>query len=1190
MSTYSEYPVFEPNQVLSYTHLNDLVGYLEKQDRDTRNKLIGIGILCGLQPSWKPTEEVVYISKGTAVTSQGFLISLKENFYNKFLPYTLPGTSIEESSDGEFEDEPYHFFKDQNNENIDMWELLPTDFVQEEGEEEPGEITEEFLNEKVILLYLECERESLRNCDINDCSDKGAKMTFDIRVIAINESDAIDILHKEEEIAKLPVHLNEHPKFNLNNLNIEKINPSRYNIKNFIELYSRIKSILDGLKPDLIDALENSFETYQYLLTEIYPESDFPSGPFDNLSGHLARVNSDFAQNLISLQYLYDFYYDLVQSYNEFIHFAHKFVAECCPNPKRFPKHILLGKPDHSKTAFSPTSLGNDFNPILAQTGLAPSSRPLQYRHYFIPSMIFQEQGMLLNKIRSLHYRLYLSAFRYDSSVMNQKDIQITPSKDGEFYLSEKSIPFYYAFNGSDDFHANWSFNKTIRNDLNRILSYQFISEANVHPLLNKMDDHNFYRIEGHIGQGLATVMKNLINQKKDLGLSFAIEPIYFGLTGNKDQDNEQISELMNSARRLLMCKMRDLDIIFLILIAILFFMLFMLLILLSRIGRSTLKMPHLDLESHAAETIEKDFPESRNRDFIDKKIIRQKSDKILKKIRNEKGYDKGTVVKEINKESQVKDLGNLYLAINGEGQKENLYERTHRVIKREIKKDTDVKTITEAIYPTVALMDSTEDLMKSLSSESISKFDFELFEARYNYFVEAFTNFDNQDTPQILQKDQYYAEAKQYTAEKRSVLATDNTQSLLGNLSGELSERFFNILSEMTLPGYASKHPEMEHKAGVPKGGTFVILYAHKDSVDEDFKELMEELGDKFILTNEYYMTMEHHLAKKKKISFLEEKLVAAKKAPKINAMAAVNFQPSDPLDNYIVLGDFCISTQCCDGDCSDIFEEEVEQGEATITGTVRDAGKGNMIFGASVTAININTNEAKETEVDENGYSLNLPDGTYKVIAKARAYEQKSQTITIQPNQTLNLDFELEWERINRLVVELYDGRSGYDINTDTGKEALRFYGSRYNYYNSFAEKNYVESSGEVDEKNAEIVASWVDTMMSPKSDINKINKEYKKTNSELVKLLDEAENEKSIHRINESLKVVHNSYLDKISLISPEKMSSGTKRTFSEVEKINKKSSVNLGKLTNDWIENNNLSKKPKVFEAIKKLKLK
>lgn len=65
------YPVFEPNQVLTDRQLNGIVGYLEQQDRLTRVCLIGMGIVCGLEPSWDGTNNGLSITAGHGVTSEG---------------------------------------------------------------------------------------------------------------------------------------------------------------------------------------------------------------------------------------------------------------------------------------------------------------------------------------------------------------------------------------------------------------------------------------------------------------------------------------------------------------------------------------------------------------------------------------------------------------------------------------------------------------------------------------------------------------------------------------------------------------------------------------------------------------------------------------------------------------------------------------------------------------------------------------------------------------------------------------------------------------------------------------------------------------------------------------------------------------------------------------------------------------
>src|SRR5450759_2210812 len=89
---YNLLPFFQPNQVLTYSHLNNLAAYLYQQERYTRNKLIGSGIVCGLSFTWKAVtaNAEVIIDDGCAITSAGYLIVFKQpvNLAGATIPYT----------------------------------------------------------------------------------------------------------------------------------------------------------------------------------------------------------------------------------------------------------------------------------------------------------------------------------------------------------------------------------------------------------------------------------------------------------------------------------------------------------------------------------------------------------------------------------------------------------------------------------------------------------------------------------------------------------------------------------------------------------------------------------------------------------------------------------------------------------------------------------------------------------------------------------------------------------------------------------------------------------------------------------------------------------------------------------------------------------------------------------------------
>src|SRR5438045_785733 len=87
MTTYSSYPFFVADQVLMADHLNEIVEYLDVQERLTRNRLIGIGIVCGLELRVTPSK--IDISKGCGVTSEGYLITLEDSSYTHYKPYAI---------------------------------------------------------------------------------------------------------------------------------------------------------------------------------------------------------------------------------------------------------------------------------------------------------------------------------------------------------------------------------------------------------------------------------------------------------------------------------------------------------------------------------------------------------------------------------------------------------------------------------------------------------------------------------------------------------------------------------------------------------------------------------------------------------------------------------------------------------------------------------------------------------------------------------------------------------------------------------------------------------------------------------------------------------------------------------------------------------------------------------------------
>src|SRR3954465_4727802 len=120
MNTTNVYPVFEADQVLTNKHLNNMFNYIEQQDRLTRIKLIGSGIVCGLEVSFQENDSIS-ISTGCGLTSQGYLIAFCDTVFPHFISHTTKNFPEDLLFIKQCEDDityPKPFYKDEFNDGI----------------------------------------------------------------------------------------------------------------------------------------------------------------------------------------------------------------------------------------------------------------------------------------------------------------------------------------------------------------------------------------------------------------------------------------------------------------------------------------------------------------------------------------------------------------------------------------------------------------------------------------------------------------------------------------------------------------------------------------------------------------------------------------------------------------------------------------------------------------------------------------------------------------------------------------------------------------------------------------------------------------------------------------------------------------------------------------------------------------
>ena len=236
----------------------------------------------------------------------------------------------------------------------------------------------------------------------------------------------------------------------------------------------------------------------------------------------LASLANDFkflndssitSEQLIAIQYYYDLFSDILLAYDEFRKLGIDFIGMCCPDDI-FPRHLLLDLaiPDTSKLKS-------------------------EYRHYFIPSPILTDQRKTATHLKILFRKIVLLVKKFavpDPVIkgLNKKsdaNIRITPSMLANVPLSTKSIPYYYAITGNtDDLLNNWSPEKRLQGKGIRNLSYHApkynqVNEDVYAPLLYDLEPYNFLRIEGHIGKPYTHVVKNITDLRDKNRLPFDV-------------------------------------------------------------------------------------------------------------------------------------------------------------------------------------------------------------------------------------------------------------------------------------------------------------------------------------------------------------------------------------------------------------------------------------------------------------------------------------------------------------------------------------------------------------------------------------------------------------------------------------------------------------------------------------------
>jgi len=517
----NNYPIFEDNQVLTSGQLNQLHNYLDEQTRLTRSCLIGMGIACGLELELSTDEgTAIIIKEGIGISSEGFLIKLcpasRSCTTVQYRPYTLPNDIVYTP----FQDELFV-------QDIDLYELLTANAETDE-EDIIVPLSEEFLKDKVVLLFLECLDKDLKSCLGKSCDELGVDRIFTLRKLLINVAD-LDKVNKRSNGGRQDDLFIE--KYNLKDISLPRVFFDTISTLHYVSLANSYAKAIDEIGPELGKLLSETYVVYEPILKDVYNGNPFESPIIQDVYKTIESYFDGGVEPVWrGMQYLYDFFKDLILAYKEFKDCAYDLMLQCCPDMTRFPRHLMLGKA------------------IVEQRDKCEIDK---YRHSFTQPPIYNHQNYLLAKTISLHKRivLLLEKFSFEKLANTEKlEMKITPSCEKKSKLSLRSIPFYYdsksksTFEKLENLELEWSYERNYKqcqvedkenNALNVSYDNNKIQESFITPLTTPLDfdidQFDFLRIEGLLGKEISDAYSFTQKIKRLKNLSYDVRVVHIG-------------------------------------------------------------------------------------------------------------------------------------------------------------------------------------------------------------------------------------------------------------------------------------------------------------------------------------------------------------------------------------------------------------------------------------------------------------------------------------------------------------------------------------------------------------------------------------------------------------------------------------------------------------------------------------
>ncbi|BAZ01000.1 hypothetical protein NIES37_49980 [Tolypothrix tenuis PCC 7101] len=560
------YPIFTPNQVLTKDDLNQVVNYLDGQNRLTRAYLIGTGIVWGmdLSSTFDTTKAQIQISAGCGITSEGYLISVPTTILTHYKNDQLDSEALfaptpqdDEVTTTQLKSVPVIELFQKSADNL--FALNQAD----NGNPPDKAAFETFLSKNVLVVVYEIQDVETDYC-LLDFDRLSNQRNFNLRFFLLPRSQpenqpniisADRLLKRGYPFDKLPEPWANIAKsgtskvFETSNHFLQEFDSEIQAFKDYAPKVQRFGYVAEK-KVDLskisnyadfwhnyylvcknaIAAIEKAFPKLFQLFSPFFSSFQPASyKDFEQIGQSLQKLLNSIQNPTVStttvevpeapytLQYFYDYLSQIVAAYDELAEAAFDLMDDCAPDTRRFPKFLLLGiiPPPKQTDAVERILPPEQADPVIAP--------PSPYRSNFTQPPINNAEQSRVKQVRYLYQRL-LNLCRPDSYYLlpyYNTPIKITPSKDRSVTLSQQAIPYYFNY---PNLYQYWSYDAYRKSRSEQIPAY--FCPQNSSPrdeLLYRLDGYNFYRIEGHIGKSTSKALNIIQQYQQQYNLPFDV-------------------------------------------------------------------------------------------------------------------------------------------------------------------------------------------------------------------------------------------------------------------------------------------------------------------------------------------------------------------------------------------------------------------------------------------------------------------------------------------------------------------------------------------------------------------------------------------------------------------------------------------------------------------------------------------